>query len=287
LRTAAGASLVAVTAAAASDRPVVAVGIPPLKWVVDMIAGDRVDAVVLLKPGQSPHTFEPSPRQAAALDRAQAFLYIGLETERAVAARAAAQNPALRCVAVGGLAAPAAHDHAADGPCHGHGGDDPHVWLAPARMAEIAARCAAALRGILPDAAAAIDEGLARARARIDAVDAEARALLKPAAGATLLVYHPSWGHFAAAYGLRQRALEADGKTPSARHLAELATGVRREGVRTLFSNPDAPEAVVRRAAATLGCRVEVIDPLAGAWDENLLRTASRMAAGIAPEARP
>jgi len=284
--------LLAAAAAAAADRPVVAVGIPPLQWVVDTVAGGRVESVVLLKPGQSPHTFEPAPRQVAALGAARAFLYIGLETERAVAARAAAQNPALRCVAVGGLAAPAAHsraaDHpAADHPCRNEDGADPHVWLAPARMAEIAARCAAVLRGILPGDADAVDAGLARARARIEAVDAEARALLKPAAGATLLVYHPSWGHFAAAYGLKQRALEADGRTPSARHLAGLVSTVRREGVRTLFSNPDAPEAVVRRAAATLGCRVEVIDPLAGEWDENLLRTARRIAAGTAPEARP
>ncbi len=287
LRAAGGTFLLAVAAAAAADRPVVAVGIPPLQWVVDTIAGDRVESVVLLKPGQSPHTFDPAPRQVAALGAAKAFLYIGLETERAIAARAAAQNPALHCVAVGGLAAPAAHDHAADDHCHGEDGADPHVWLAPVRMAEVATRCAAALRTILPDDHAAIGAGLARARARIDAVDADVRALLKPAAGATLLVYHPSWGHFSAAYGLKQHALEADGKTPSARHLANLVSAVRREGVRTLFSNPDAPEAVVRRAAATLGCRVEVIDPLAAAWDENLLQTARRMAAGIAPEVQP
>lgn len=279
-----GLSLLAVTTAVAADRPVIAVGIPPLKWVVESLAGDQVDAVVLLKPGQSPHTFEPSPRQVAALSGARAFLYIGLEVEHTVAARIGAQNPALRRYAVGGLAQQETHDHAEGCHCHGVDDDDPHVWLAPALLAEVAERCAAALREVLPESATAIDAGLVRTRARIDAVDSEIQVLLKPLAGATLLVYHPSWGRFATAYGLKQRALEADGKTPSAKHLATLVTDARREHVRTLFSNPDAPAAVVRRAAATLGCRVEVIDPLAEAWDENLLRAARLMAAGIAPE---
>ena len=219
----------------------------------------------------------PGPRPGLSLHRSRN------RARRRGARRRAEPRAALR--GCGRLATPAAHDHARTAPatataattrtsgCAGADGGDRRTC---------APRCA----GFFPTPPPPSTRGWP-APGRIGRRRRESTRVAEAAEGATLLVYHPSWGHFAAAYGLRQRALEADGKTPSARHLAELATGVRREGVRTLFSNPDAPEAVVRRAAATLGCRVEVIDPLAGAWDENLLRTASRMAAGIAPEARP
>jgi len=270
----------------AGERPTVVVGIPPLKWVVESVAGGAVGVAVFLQPGQNPHTFEPSGRQVAELERAAAFLYVGLEVETQVAERLAARKSRLVCRAVGGLQAAraAGHAHGAECPCGGHGQDDPHVWLAPARLEGVAERCAAVLRELLPDRAAAFDEGLARTRARIREVDAEIREILKPAAGRTLLVYHPSWGLFAEAYGLAQLALEDGGKTPSARHMAAVVERAKREGVRVLFSNPEAPEAVVRRAARALGCWLEVMDPLAADWDANLLDAARRIAAALDPE---
>ena len=282
--------LVSVLVLPASEKPVVMVGIPPLKWVVESIVGDRAEVGVFLRPGQTPHTSEPVARQVAELNRASAFLYIGLEVERAVAKRAVAQNPSLRCYDVGGLlhegAASVAHPHVS-GCMHDQEYGDPHVWLAPALLEGVAERCAAALHEALPAAGKEIEAGLARTRVRIRATDADVRAILQPVLGCTMLVYHPSWNHFVAAYGLRQLAVEADGRAPSAKHLAAVITQVKREKVRTLFSNPDAPEAVVRRVAAALGCRLEVIDPLAAAWDTNLLDVARRIAAGIAPEGTP
>jgi zinc transport system substrate-binding protein len=158
------------------------------------------------------------------------------------------------------------------------------VWLSPKRLEAIAERCASALRELLPDQAAELNAGLARTCKRIREVHAEIGEILKPVAGRTLLVYHPSWGVFAQDYGLVQLALEEEGRTPSARHLADVVTRANREGARVLFSNPEAPEAVVARAAAALGCRVEVADPLAAAWDANLLDVARRIAAALASE---
>ncbi len=272
----------------AAERPLVVVGIPPLKWVVAAIAGDQVEVAVFLKPGQNPHTFEPSGRQVAELAKANAFLYVGLEVEALVARRAAAQMPKLVCRAVGGLPEDAGGGHGHGCPCHGDALDrDPHVWLAPTRLEGVAERCAAVLSELFPDRAAAFGEGLARTRARIREVDAEIKALLKPATGKILLVYHPSWGLFAKTYGLEQVAVEDGGKTPSAKHLAEVVSRAKAAGVQVLFSNPEAPETVVRRAADALRCRVEVIDPLAAAWDANLLDAARRMAAALGTEGVP
>ena len=269
--------------AAAAERPRIVVGIAPLKWVVESIASNAVDVTVFLKPGQNPHTFEPSGRQVSEMARAAAFLYVGMEVESLLASRVSAQNPKLLCWAVGGLPEmPVTHAH--DLGCLCLRERDPHVWLSPTQMEGIAERCASVLQALLPDQAAALDAGLARTRKRIREVHAEIGEILKPVAGRTLLVYHPSWGVFAREYGLNQFALEEEGRTPSAKHLAGVMTRASQDGVRVLFSNPEAPEAVVKRAAAALGCRVEVVDPLASAWDTNLLDVARRIAAALASE---
>lgn len=282
--------LFSVLVSTAAEKPLIVVGIPPLKWVVESIVGESAEVGVFLRPGQTPHTFEPVARQVAELNRASAFLYIGLEVERAAANRATAQNPALRCIDVGGLI----HDDAAEevlnceaDHTHDHEQGDPHIWLAPKLLEGVAERCAIALHEALPAASKEIEAGLIRTRARIRAIDTDVCAILAPVSGRTLLVYHPSWGHFAEAYGLHQLAVEADGRAPTAKHLATVIKQAKQEKIRVLFSNPDAPETVVRRAAVALGCRVEVIDPLAVAWDTNVLEAARRVAAAIAPEETP
>lgn len=273
--------------AAAAERPRIVVGIAPLKWVVESIASNAVEVTVFLKPGQNPHTFEPSGRQVSEMARASAFLYVGMEVESLLANRVSAQNPKLLCRAVGGLPEmPEGHAHGQDCPCLQQG-RDPHVWLSPTQMEGIAERCASVLQALLPDQTAALDAGLARTRKRIHEVHAEIGEILKPVAGRTLLVYHPSWGVFAREYGLNQFALEEEGRTPSAKHLAGVMTRASQDGVRVLFSNPEAPEAVVKRAAAALGCRVEVVDPLASAWDTNLLNVTRRIATALASERAP
>jgi zinc transport system substrate-binding protein len=270
--------------AAAAERPRIVVGIAPLKWVVESIASNVVEVTVFLKPGQNPHTFEPSGRQVSELARASAFLYVGLEVESLLANRVSTQNPKLLCWAVGGLPEmPEGHAHDPDCRCLQQE-RDPHVWLSPPRLEAIAEVCASVLRELLPDQAATLNAGLVRTRKRIREVHAEIAEILKPVAGRTLLVYHPSWGLFARDYGLAQLALEEAGRTPSAKHLAGVVARANKDGVHVLFSNPEAPEAVVTRAAAALGCRVEVADPLAAAWDTNLLDVARRIAAALASE---
>ena len=48
--------------------------------------------------------------------------------------------------------------------------------------------------------------------AELDALDRDIRAILAQSAGKPFLVFHPSWGYFAQDYGLRQIAIEAEGK---------------------------------------------------------------------------
>ena len=89
-----------------------------------------------------------------------------------------------------------------------------------------------------------------------------------------MFVFHPAWGYFADEYGLRQVAVELEGKEPTDRELTELQQLARREGVRVIFVQPQISGQSAEAIARAVGARVEVFDPLAEDLPSELLRAA-------------
>jgi zinc transport system substrate-binding protein len=91
------------------------------------------------------------------------------------------------------------------------------------------------------------------------------------------MVFHPSWGYFAHAYGLRQVAIEKEGKAPGPRHLEELIGFARKNKVRAIFIQPQFSRKSARIIARAIGARVLSADPLAEDWARNLQRVAKAL----------
>lgn len=69
--------------AAQGDRPLrVFVTIPPQAFFAEQIGGARVRVSILVAPGQSPHSYEPTPRQMASMARADLYLTMMTPFER-------------------------------------------------------------------------------------------------------------------------------------------------------------------------------------------------------------
>lgn len=66
----------------AADRPlrVVTTIYPPFDF-VRQIAGNAVEPILLLKPGQEAHTYEPSPKDIKTIESADLFIYVGGEND--------------------------------------------------------------------------------------------------------------------------------------------------------------------------------------------------------------
>jgi zinc transport system substrate-binding protein len=255
------------------------VSIPPQAFVVEWLAGNLVQVDVLLPPGASPATYEPTPKQMAALDHAQLYLQIGAPFEGPILAKVSELMPELRVVdcragvelePIGG----GGHDH-------GAGLLDPHIWLDPQRMKIIASTTAEALVALLPDEAPGIEERLAALRRAIDDTDGRVADILAPFAGRTLLVFHPAYGYFTRRYRLIQMAVEEDGRTPSARRLAAVVDELRQQPVPALFVQPQFSRSAAERVANALDCELVELDPLAGDYLANLEIMADRIAGGL------
>jgi zinc transport system substrate-binding protein len=270
----------AAAAAWSSDLPVVFVSIPPQKFVVEQLAGDQVRVEVMLPPGASPATFEPTPHQMAALNGAVLYLEIGVPFEGPVLGKISTVAPDLEVVDCRqGIELEPMDNDAGD---HGHGPLDPHIWLDPMRMKTVARTTARALSEKLPAAAAGIEGSLTGLLAKIDATDRRVRTLLAPFKGRELLVLHPAYGYFARRYGLVQIAVESEGKAPSSRQLAEIVDSLRERNTAAIFVQPQFSQTAARRVADALGCQVVMLDPLAEQYLANLETMADRIATAMA-----
>jgi len=276
----------AVAARASGGRPLVLVSIPPQAWLVERLAGDRVEVLELVPPGANPHGYDPTPRQLTAAAGAALWFTVGATMEQALQPRLQRMLPDLVVVPTADEAVGRPEDspHSDDGHDHGHGHDhDPHVWLDPGLASAAAARMVASLSRLDPGGAEVYADRRAVLQRELADLDRELAATLAPVRGGELLVMHPAFGWFAARYGLIQTAVEQGGLSPSPRHLAAVLERARARGARTLFLQPQTSPDQARTVAAEAGLAVEVLDPLARDYAANLRRMAAAVRAALAP----
>lgn len=276
----------------ASGKPLVVVSVPPQAYFVGRIAGEAVEVEVLVQPGQDPHTFSPTAQQIVRLERAAVVFRIGMPFEKILIDRIAAAHPELRIVDANRDLPPG---EALAEPAHGHAeqhelederdGLDPHTWMSPPLAARQAAVIAEALAELEPEHAERFAQNLAMLRADLEALDGQIVAMLQPVQGGTFYVFHPAFGYFARAYGLRQEAVETGGKSPSARHLAELIEQARARGVRTIFVQRQFSDRAARTIAEQIGAEVVSLDDLSPDYLNNLLDVARKIRAALEPAA--
>lgn len=268
--------LLAGCGATVADRPTdqrlpVFAGIPPVAYLVEQIGGDHVKVDVLVQPGQDPHTFEPTPQQVLALSRAAVFFEVDMPFESVLLGKVLEGNRRLKvvdttrgiekrpmdapcCEAVGG------HDHAQETP---GGAPDPHVWLSAPLLKTQAQNVAAALGEVDPAHDADYQRNLAALVDRLDAVHRRIRKTLEPYRARSFYVFHPGFGYFADAYGLKQEAVEAGGRSPTPKELRVLIGQIQAAGVKTIFAQPEFAPQSAQVVAEAIGGKVVPLNGLA------------------------
>ena len=77
----------------AADKIPVFVSIVPQEYFVQQIGKDLVEVQAMVRPGASPATYEPRPRQMADLSKTRIFFAIGVPFENFWLDKIAAANP--------------------------------------------------------------------------------------------------------------------------------------------------------------------------------------------------
>ena len=264
----------------------VAVSVLPQKTFVERIGGERVAVQVMVGRGASPDTYDPAPRQLAALAGADVYFRIGVPFEQPWLPRLSRASPDMEVVDLRQgleLLAMDPHGHG-PGESHGHGhGDsgDPHVWTSPRRVMRMADTILQSLVRMDPEGEEDYRENHRRFIAELEALDAELRERLAPVAGRAFLVFHPSWGYFAADYGLEQIAIQRQGKSPGPAALAGLVQRARQEDIRLVVVQREFSQADAQAMSEAIGAPLVLLDPLSPDYFATMRRAAAVMAESL------
>lgn len=241
----------------------------PLQFVVDRVGTDLVDVANLTPPGAEPHDLELTPKDTASLHDADLVVYLagftptlddavdGLGDDHTLdVARAARLD---RTMSAGGAGEPGAE------------AVDPHFWLDPTRLADVADAVAARLGELDPAHTREFAANAAILRAELEALDGELTGGLTGCANLDMVTSHTAFGYLAARYGLTQVGISglSPEEEPSPARLAEVADFVDDHDVSTIYFETLVDPAIAQTIAEETGATTAVLDPLEGLTTES------------------
>ena len=201
------------------------------------IGGDRAEVSLLLPPGVEAHSFEPTPSDFALIDASDAFVYTGKSLEQWAAD--IAQNSAPQTIVLDASDGIELLPNVVKDPDEPDQTMDPHFWLNTDNLAMVADRMEQILEEKDPAGTELFRTRLAAYRDALKALDERYRRSLSTCQVKTM-VYggHYAFGYVAKRYGLQYKAAQglSPDAEPSAKDLAALVEQIRRERIRTIFS---------------------------------------------------
>lgn len=273
------------------ETPVVTVSILPQRYFVRRIVGDNYRVNVMIPPGHSPATYEPTPREMKTVSESVLYFRIGyIAFEGAWMDKIASLNKGMKIVdtsvGVSLITGASPHSHGESEEDHpynqpydqndDHDGIDPHIWLSPSAVKIQLKHILDAFLELEKDPGnrALYEANYRDFTADIDKLRAGNETILEPLAGKKFMVYHPAWSYFAREYGLVQFPIEIEGKTPGAADMKRIIDTAKRENIRVIFVQRQFDSHSARTVADEIAGKVVVMDPLDPDWLENMNKIA-------------
>ena len=247
-------------AGAEGGKPTVVASFYPLQYVAERVVGTHAEVRNLTSPGKEPHDLELTVMQTVEVaDADMAFYQKGFQP---AVDEAIAQNGPEHVVETTEIVTLE--------PIGGSGreGSDPHVWLDPARLSDIAAAFAKEMSEVDPAHAADYKANLDSLQAELDELDEQFTVGLAHCEIDTVVVSHDAFGYLGK-YGLDFESIAglSPDAEPSPAHIAELHDLIESDAITTVFSETLASPEMSQTIADDLGIDTAVLDPIEGLSD--------------------
>jgi zinc transport system substrate-binding protein len=256
-----------------TGKTVVAVSILPQAGFVEAIGGDKVEVVVMVPPGASPHTYEVTPDQMTQLSKAKMYAKVGspVEFELNWMDKLIAVNKNMLVVDCSkGIDLIKSQDP--DEP-----GMDPHIWLSVKNAKIMVQNICNGLVQVDNANKAYYEKNCADYLEKLTKLDDDLAADLSGVKNRSFIVYHPAFGYFARDYNLTQIGVEQEGKEPDADYIVRLIQEAKEQDIHVVFVSPQYSTKSAESIAKEIGGQVVIIDPLAEDFINNMRAIESAM----------
>jgi zinc transport system substrate-binding protein len=250
---------------------VITVSILPQKTFVEKIAGNDFKINVLIPPGSSPAAYTLLPSQLKEISNSAVWFRIGyIGFEYSWAEKIIQANKAMKVVDLSeglDLVADKVEQHGD----HVHmQGVDPHIWLSPALVKQMAKKIFEELSILKPEKISEYKGNYLSFVKEIDQINIEIKNKLREYKGRKIIVFHPSLTYYARDYGLDQYSLETGGKEPTPQRLAEVVDMAKAENIRVIYIQSEFDREHARVFAEEIDGEIIQVWPLNPEWGENL-----------------
>lgn len=253
-----------------SDETNVFVSILPQKYFVERIGGRHVNVSVMVGTGQSPATYEPSPKQMALLNKSQLYFRIGVPFENIWIDVIRELNTNLKIIeCCAEIQKIITEDHHRDG-IKKKNEEDPHIWTSPGNAKFIALKIKNALVDLQPVYKTEFESNYSGLIEDLNKLDEDIKSRLAQLNNRYIVVSHPSWGYYAEAYDLIQLPIEIDGKEVRAKSLAKLIEFTQTLHINKVFVQKQFNKGSAEIFAREVGAEIIELDPLAEDYITNL-----------------
>lgn len=268
-----------------SNKTIIAVSILPQAGFVEAVAGDKVEIVLMVLPGASPHIFEVTPSQMTKLSNAKMYAKVGspVEFELAWMDKLIAANRSMLVVDCSQgieLMEMLDDEHEGEGEHeqdHEHTGLDPHIWLSVKNAGIMVQNICDGLVQVDEVNQAYYEENCAAYLKELSNLDSDFSKDLANVRNRSFIVFHPAFGYFARDYNLTQIPVEQGGKEPSAGYIVRMIEEAKAQDIRVVFISPQYNTKSAEAIAKEIGGEVVIIDPLAKEFIDNMRAIESAM----------
>ncbi len=243
------------------------VSIPAQRFLVKRIGQDKVEVQVMLKPGSSPETFDPSLRQIISLNSAQLYFRIGVAFEKKWIDGIENKHAGIRIIACCENILKQRRIISAS-----------HIWTSVRNARLLAASIKQELIKIDPVHTAYYEQNYVALLAELEQLDKEIVAMLSQRRTDYFVISHAALDNFADDYGLVQLPLESQGKEVGAKGLIDIIRRARQEEIHTLFVEKQHNTATAGAFAREINAKIIEIDLLREDIISNLRDIAKQIA---------
>lgn len=227
------------------------VSLPPLKWVVEKIAGENFEVTSIVSQNMNHELFEPKPKDLAILENTKLFFaYNTLPFEEHIIDSLSDKNKVVEVLngVNDNMLIRSYHDHENDGDKdlnkkeHNNNIIDPHVWFSLDIMPLIANNVKEKLIAKYPDKKEEFIKNYTLFINEINDFKSKIDNDLKNKKNPSFIIYHPALNYFLKDRNLFQIEIEQDGKEPSAKYIKTVIDEARSKNIKTILVQPQFPK---------------------------------------------
>ncbi|MFA8432930.1 MAG: metal ABC transporter solute-binding protein, Zn/Mn family [Marinifilaceae bacterium] len=257
----------------AKKENLVTVSILPQKYFVERIAGQDFQVNVLIPPGASPATYEPTPAQMQNIAHSKVYFRIGhIPFEKAWMKKLLAGTKDLLVVDLSKGIELVRGPEVRHGDHFHEGGIDPHTWTSPLVVKKMAAGILEVLTEMKPEKKEEYLDNYKHFAAELDRLDRDAKEAFSGMQNKAFMIYHPAMSYFARDYGLHQVPIELEGKDPTPAYLKHVIANARELNIHVIFVQKQFSTENAQAVAREINGEVQAIDPLSEDWLKEMQR---------------